>query len=118
MFALIHIQLWRPGIDEHKKSHALLGRVSFACLTVGTACAIWLAAEHSNVSEYGGELSMLGFWSMSLCVYGCAVMGVLAIRKGEHQAHRIWMNRFMGSTWGAFWLFRAMLLVTGPLLRE
>lgn len=45
-------------------------------------------------------------------------MGVLAIREGEHQAHRIWMIRFMGSMWVAVWLFRAMLLVTGPLSRE
>ena len=118
VFVLMHIQLWKPGYGKHKRSHALLGRVSFACLTVGTVCAIGLAAEHSDVREYGGVLSMLGFWSMSLCVYGCAVMGALAIRKGNHQTHRIWMIRFMGSMWGAFWLFRAMLLVTGPLLRE
>ena len=49
---------------------------------------------------------------------GCAVMGVLAIRRGDRVAHRIWMIRFAGSMWGAFWLFRVMLFVMGPLLRD
>ncbi len=61
---------------------------------------------------------MYGFWFMSLCVYGCAVMGVAKIRKGDAKAHRIWMIRFVGSMWGAFWLFRVMLFVLGPLLRN
>jgi hypothetical protein len=30
----------------------------------------------------------------------------------------VWMIRFAGSMWGAFWLFRLMLIVTGPLLRQ
>jgi hypothetical protein len=55
---------------------------------------------------------------MSLCVYGSAVMGVMAIRKGDAITHRIWMIRFVGSMWGAFWLFRVMLFVLGPLLRN
>ena len=61
---------------------------------------------------------MFGFWFMSLCVYGCAVMGIAAIRKGDADLHRIWMIRFVGSMWGAFWLFRVMLCVLGPLLRN
>ena len=87
-------------------------------MTLGTVSAIWLAGSHGGVSEYGGNMSMYGFWSMSLFVYGCAVMGVLAIRRGDRVAHRIWMIRFAGSMWGAFWLFRVMLFVLGPLLRD
>ena len=60
---------------------------------------------------------MVGFWSMSAFVYGTAIMGVATIRRGDHAAHRIWMIRFAGSMWGAFWLFRVMLVITGPLLR-
>jgi hypothetical protein len=70
------------------------------------------------VAEYGGVLSMLGFWFMSLCVYSCAVMGVVAIVKGDTTRHRVWMIRFAGAMWGAFWLFRVMLFVQGPLLRD
>ena len=98
--------------------HRLLGRISFLCITIGTFCAIWLASEHGSVSEYGGELAKYGFYFMSLCVYSCAVMGVVTIRKGDKVAHRIWMIRFAGSMWGSFWLFRLMLLVTEPLLRN
>jgi hypothetical protein len=118
VFVLMHVQLLRPGTGNNKAWHRVIGRVSFAFLTIGTICAIWLAAEHGPVGEYGGSLSMYGFWFMSLCVYGCAVMGVAEIRKGDPKAHRIWMIRFVGSMWGAFWLFRVMLFVLGPLLRN
>ncbi len=118
VFVLMHVQLFRPGTGSNKALHRAIGRVSFALLTVGTICAIWLAAEHGPVGEYGGYLSMFGFWFMSLCVYGCAVMGVTAIRKGDANVHRVWMIRFVGSMWGAFWLFRVMLFVLGPLLRN
>ena len=118
VFVLMHVQLWRPGTGGNAAWHKTIGRFSFVCLTLGTASAIWLAGSHGSVSEYGGNLSMVGFWSMSLCVYGCAVMGVLAIRRGDRVAHRIWMIRFTGSMWGAFWLFRVMLFVLGPLLRD
>ena len=118
VFVLMHMQLWRTGVGTHAALHKIIGRVSFACLTLGTVSAIWLASSHGSVSEYGGNMSMYGFWSMSLFVYGCAVMGVLAIRKGDRVAHRIWMIRFAGSMWGAFWLFRVMLFVLGPLLRD
>ncbi len=118
VFVLMHVQLLRPGTGSNKAWHRAIGRVSFALLTVATICAIWLAAEHGPVGEYGGNLSMFGFWFMSLCVYGCAVMGVTAIHKGDADAHRIWMIRFVGSMWGAFWLFRIMLFVLGPLLRN
>lgn len=118
VFVLMHVQLARPGGAGDGGWHRLLGRVSFVLLTLGTASAVWLASEHGSVGPYGGELAKYGFWSMSLCVYACAVMGVLAIRKGEAAAHRVWMIRFAGSMWGAFWLFRVLLVVTGPLLRE
>ena len=98
VFVLMHIQLWRPGTAANATLHAYLGRVSFACLTIGTVCAIWLSASHGSVDEYGGNLSMYGFWSMSLFVYGCAVMGVLAIRRGDVTSHRIWMIRFAEMT--------------------
>lgn len=118
VFVLMHVQLWRTGTGSNAAWHKIIGRVSFGCLTVGTVCALWLAGSHGSVGEYGGNLSMYGFWSMSLCVYGCAVMGVLAIRNGDRVAHRIWMIRFAGSMWGAFWLFRVLLFVLGPLLRN
>lgn len=117
-FVLMHVQLLRPGNSEKGTRHRLLGRVSFATLTVGTGCAVLLAAEHAPVTEYGGSLSMVGFWSMSLFVYGCAVMGLAKIRQSDMASHRIWMIRFAGSMWGSFWLFRVMLFVLDPLLRD
>lgn len=118
VFVLMHIQLAKPGGANGGGFHRLLGRVSFVCLTLGTGCAVWLASEHGQVGPYGGELAKYGFWFMSLCVYACAVMGVVAIRNGNAATHRVWMIRFAGSMWGAFWVFRVLLIATGPLLRN
>jgi Predicted membrane protein (DUF2306) len=117
-FVLMHVQLFRPGNGSNPAQHRMIGRAAFTTLTISTICAVWLASEHGPVVEYGGNLSRFGFWFMSMCVYGCAVMGVLHIRKGDSAAHRVWMIRFVGSMWGSFWLFRVMLFVLGPLLRN
>jgi hypothetical protein len=50
-------------------------------------------------------------------VYGTALMGVVAIRSGDAEAHRVWMWRFAGSMWGAFWGYRVIMLVLDPFLR-
>lgn len=118
VFVLMHVQLFRPGYGQHKNLHNMLGRVSYVLLTIGTVCAVILAAQHGDVESYGGSLSTYGFWFMSFCVYGCATMGVIAIRKGDRAAHQKWMIRFVGSMWGAYWIFRVMLFVLGPLLRQ
>ena len=117
-FVLMHIQLLRPGNGPQPATHRRLGQFAFAAVTVGTGCAVWLASEHGPVGEYGGHLSTFGFLFMAACVYGCAVMGVVAIRQGDMAQHRNWMIRFAGSMWGSFWLFRVMLFVLDPLLRD
>ncbi len=118
VFVLMHYQLYATGSGSNPALHRTLGRVSFAFLTIGTICAVWLASEHGTVGEYGGNLSTYGFYSMSFVVYSCAVMGIMAIRNGNTETHRVWMIRFVGSMWGSFWLFRVMLFVLGPLLRD
>ena len=114
---LMHVQLARPGFGERRRRHAVLGRVTFGVLTIGTGCAVWLASEHGAVGDYGGIWAETGFYSMSAVVYGTAVLGALAARRHDVEAHRRWMIRSVGALWGAFWLFRVMLVVTGPLLR-
>ncbi|MEL7157434.1 MAG: DUF2306 domain-containing protein [Actinomycetota bacterium] len=117
-FVLLHHQLFRPGVGPARARHRLVGRISFAALTGGTVCAVWLASEHGSVEAYGGSLSTWGFYSMSAFVYATAVMGVVSIRRGDTAAHRRWMIRYAGAMWGSFWLFRVLLVVTGPLLRN
>ena len=118
VFVLMHVQMARTGDGPHRRAHQLLGRVNFVLLTLGVGCAVWLASEHGAVPQYGGLLAEYGFYSMSVFVYGTAFMGVLAIRSGDRAGHRIWMWRFVGTMWGSFWLFRVMLFVLDPLLRQ
>jgi hypothetical protein len=61
---------------------------------------------------------MYGFWFMSFCVYACVVMGLVAVKRKDFQAHRKWMTRYAGSLWGSYWIFRALELFLGPLLRS
>lgn len=117
-FVLAHVQLAKPGTGGNASRHRLMGRISFAAITLGTLAAVLMASEHGSVEEYGGILSMLGFYSMAFFVYGCAVKTVTTARSGDIASHRIWMWRFIGSMWGAFWLFRVMLFVLGPIMRE
>jgi Predicted membrane protein (DUF2306) len=117
-FVLMTVQLFRPGTGGNPGQHRVLGYVSLIALTLGVLSACLLAAEHGSVSHYGGNLSMLGFWFMALCVYACAIMGIVSIRRRDFVAHRTWMLRYAGSMWGAFWLFRVMEFVLGPLLRN
>ncbi len=117
-FVLMHVQLARPGTGPNRSQHRLIGKISFAAITVGTFFAVWLSTEHGSVSEYGGNLSMVGFWSMSAVVYGSAIKSVITARSGDVAQHRVWAIRYAGAMWGAFWLFRVMLVITGPLLRN
>ena len=117
-FVMMMVQLFRPGNGSHPQQHRVLGYVSLASLTIGVLCACLLAAEHGSVDHYGGNLSTLGFWFMGVCVYACAIMGIVSIRRRDFGSHRKWMFRYAGSMWGAFWLFRVMEFVLGPLLRN
>ncbi len=117
-FILMHVQLLGPAAMKRRSTHKIVGRISFAAITAGTFCAVWLASEHGAVPEYGGFAAELGFYSMSAFVYGTVLIALRAIRRGEAAEHRKWMIRWAGSMWGAFWLFRVLLVVTGPLLRN
>lgn len=117
-FVLLHYQLWKPGVGANRARHRLIGRISFFAVSAGTFFAVWLASQHGTVSEYGGNMAMLGFYSMSFFVYGTAIMSVVTVRRGDIASHRIWTFRYAGAMWGAFWLFRVMLVITGPLLRN
>jgi hypothetical protein len=117
-FVLMMIQLFRPGTGSRPQQHRVLGYASLMSLTIGVLCACTLAAEHGPVLHYGGYLSAFGFWFMGACVYACAIMGFLGIRRRDVASHRKWMYRYAGSMWGAFWLFRVMEFVLGPLLRN
>jgi hypothetical protein len=117
-FVLMTVQLFRPGNGSQPQLHRVLGYGSMLSLAIGVVCACVLASEHGTVGHYGGNLSVLGFWFMAACVCSCAVMGIVSVRKRDFVAHRTWMFRYAGSMWGAFWLFRVMEFVLGPLLRN
>jgi hypothetical protein len=117
-FVLMMVQLFRPGTGGQPRQHRALGYASIVSLTIGVACACVLAAEHGSVGSYGGSLSTWGFWFMAVCVYTPAIVGIVSASRRDFEAHRTWMFRYAGAMWGAFWLFRVMEFVLGPLLRN
>ncbi len=117
-FVLMHVQLHWPGLGARRALHKRLGRLTFLSVSLGVVCACWLASEHHPVDAYGGSLSAWGFYFMSACVMVPAVVSAVTIRRGDLAAHRVWTFRFAGAMWGSFWLFRVMLFVLDPLLRD
>ena len=118
VFILMHAQLLWAGTPGVASAHAWLGRATIFFLTLGTGAALYLASEYDAVQSYGGSLAEWCFYSMSLFVYSAALTGWHLARRGDWTMHRVWMIRFVGAMYGAFWLFRVLLMVTGPLLRE
>ena len=118
-FVLAHVQIAKPGTGgaANARRHQLLGRVGFVAVSAGTLSALWLATQHGSVPEYGGVWSAIGFFSMAFFVFATAVRTATTARSGDIAAHRVWMFRYLGAMWGAFWLFRLMLFVLDPLLR-
>jgi len=114
-FLLLHVQMFKPGGSS--AWHKLIGRVTFASLTIALFCGGWLSSEFSLVPSYGAIWAQWGFYSMIALVYGTALMGIVAIRSSDAEAHRVWMWRFAGSMWGAFWGYRVIMLVLDPFLR-
>jgi len=117
-FILMHFQLFWSGYGVNKSKHRIIGYVSFVSVTISVVCAVWLSSQHGSVEEYGGVLAEYGFYSMSAFVYVCMLMGIFMARSGDMVKHRVWMFRFVGSMWGSFWLFRIILFIIDPLLRQ
>ncbi|MEX0339620.1 MAG: hypothetical protein AB3N11_11335, partial [Arenibacterium sp.] len=113
VFVLMHVQFFYPG--GRSRNHALLGRISFAILTVGVGSATILASQHGSVEEYGGPLAAWGFFSMSAFVYLCAVMGILAIRNCGADWHRGWLLRVLGWPCASFRTVRLCVFYFEPL---
>ena len=117
-FVLMHVQLLWSDRAVRVISHAWLGRLTMIIPDDWDRRCALSCSEHDAVKEYGGIWAEWGFYSMSLCVFGAAMMGWRMARRGDWAMHRVWMIRFAGAMYGAFWLFRALLVVTGPLFRE
>jgi len=113
---LVTVQIMRPG--RKHAGHRLLGRATIASVAISLFCAGWLTSELRHVQEYGGIWFELGLFSMIILVLGSAAMGVVAIVRGNEPLHRIWMWRFAGGLWGAYWIFRAEMLLVDLLVRD
>jgi len=111
-FVIMHVQFWRPG---GHKGHNTLGWLCLLFSIIGTAGSCFMASDHYYVDDYGGFNSTLAFYSMATCVLGTALGGILALRRRDMVSHRLWMIRFGGAMWGAFWVMRLLLLVTTPI---
>mmetsp|Transcript_29999 Transcript_29999/g.72036 ORF Transcript_29999/g.72036 Transcript_29999/m.72036 type:complete len:312 (+) Transcript_29999:302-1237(+) len=124
-FCLMTLQIYVPakrgaaqgGGKKENQQHRVLGRIASGSLVVGVLSACLLSLEHGSVDDYGGKMATYGFNLMGIFVLLPAFMGMRAIIVDRNvPAHARWMFRCAGSMWGAFWIFRGMELVLGPLL--
>jgi hypothetical protein len=116
-FILMHYQLLHTTDGKRLRFHRIIGYITLASSTIGLCCALVLSTEHGTVEEYGGYSAVYGWWWMSGLTYCCIIMGIYHALRQNYILHRKWMIRYIGAMWGAFWIFRVMILIGGPLLR-
>lgn len=117
-FVLSLLLLKWDGLGHHSKYHAGLGYVAVILVAFGLLSACELASDHDDVPNYGGMYSRLGFWMMAIETFTPMVLGIKARQFGDIEGHRRWMIRYVGSMFGAFAIFRYVIHLTGPLLRQ
>jgi hypothetical protein len=115
-FILVHVQLALPPVKS--SWHKTLGKISFVSVVIGMFGAAYMTTSFTDLHEYGGVVAELGFWAMIAMVLGTATLGVMAIRRRDVVEHRIWMFRFAGAMWGAFWVFRLQMVILDPITRN
>ena len=74
-----------------------------------------MGMEHHEVKEFGARGAVAGWVSMYLCVMVPLVLCIRAAMTKQIEAHKVWMVRFHGALWGAFWAFRIHFIVAGPI---
>ena len=84
----------------------------------GVSAACTLAIEHGNVTSYGGNIAVVGWFEVAGCVLGCLILGVLAAVRKDIATHQKWMTRYYGAMWGSFLVFRLIFLFAGPVFRS
>lgn len=117
-FVLMNVQFLSDELGKRLRYHKYTGRLAFVSLTIGSCMALWMGSEHSDVPEYGGMAVVFGWFWMVTLMWGSAAIGVYKAYIKDFEGHRTWMIRALGATWGAFWLYRIMLLVLGPIFRN
>ncbi|NVO25672.1 DUF2306 domain-containing protein [Donghicola mangrovi] len=110
------IQIFRPG--GQYKAHKLLGRISFVSVVISLTCAGILTAELSDVVAYGHWWTTFGLYFLALTTIVPATLGIVFVVKGDLEKHRIWMWRYTGAIWGAYWIFRAEMLLVDLLVKD
>jgi len=118
-FVTMMAQFYNPGGARGGNStyHKIVGSLSILSILIGVVSAYFLFSDHCDEPAYAGCFSMYGFAFMGICVLTCVIIGRYKAFIGDLKGHQIWMTRFAGSMWGAFWIFRALEVLTGFLLR-
>ncbi|MBF9033354.1 DUF2306 domain-containing protein [Rhodobacterales bacterium HKCCE2091] len=110
------IQVFRPG-GTHA-GHAMIGRVSVVAVVVSLTCAGLLTSELVEVQAYGHLWTTFGLYFLALTALVPVGIGVVAIRRGDSERHRVWMWRYVGAIWGAYWIFRAEMMLIDLLVKD
>lgn len=116
-FALVlsFVQIFVLPGTKNPSLHKTMGWLTVVCVSVGASMGMRMGSEHGDIKEYGGGWAVAGWVSMYLCTMVPLVIGIRAAMTKQLQAHRIWMIRFHGAMWGAFWAFRIHFILVGPI---
>ena len=110
------LQIFRPG--RQYAGHKVMGRVSVIALVISLTCAGILTAELGDVNAYGHWWTVFGLYFLALNALIPAGIGVAKIMKQDYEGHRVWMWRYAGAIWGAYWIFRAEMMLVDLFIKN
>ncbi|MEC7763756.1 MAG: DUF2306 domain-containing protein [Pseudomonadota bacterium] len=110
------VQIFRPG--GKYTGHKMVGRISVVSVVISLTCAGILTSELTDVTAYGHWWTTLGLYFLALNALIPAGIGVAKIMRKDYEGHRIWMWRYVGAIWGAYWIFRAEMMLVDLFIKD
>ncbi len=98
--------------------HSHIGYLSLLALTLGLASGCFLAEYHQSIASFGGIYATYGFWAMALECYVPAIVAIEKRQSGDVRGHKQWIMRYVGAMFGAFGIFRLLLVAMASLMPQ
>ncbi|CAK9090619.1 unnamed protein product [Durusdinium trenchii] len=110
--SFLHIFVLRGKIQRRA------GQLSALSAAIGVPMGLVVGLTNTTSAAYGGMWAVYGWMWMAGSSFFLLSKGVLAVLQGQIKSHKRWMTRFYVSMWCDFLIFRLMLVVVTPFVRQ
>ncbi|CAK9090514.1 unnamed protein product [Durusdinium trenchii] len=110
--SFLHIFVLRGKIQRRA------GQLSALSAAIGVPMGLVVGLTNTTSAAYGGMWAVYGWMWMAGSSFFLLSKGVLAVLQGQIKSHKRWMTHFYVSMWCDFLIFRLMLVVVTPFVRQ